>query len=100
MTAAGAFSATLLAARGRPPAYLLAGSRAHAVGSAVTDWGWRQVGVNEFETPEGERVRYLAEPWRLRAVAPGARVYRGYGATLAPEIRAMFDVGRLVEAFR
>lgn len=63
----------------RPLSLIVAGSLRDAVATAEVDWRWKRTGEFEFETPAGERVRYVADrSGLLRGRALGTRLYRGH----------------------
>ena len=43
--------------------FIVAESLRQASNTAEIDWGWRRIRNDEWETPAGERVRYLVTGW-------------------------------------
>lgn len=56
------------------PSLIVANGQRHAETTAKIDWGWKQVGRNVFETPDGERVTYVPEHC-LRGYERGTKLY-------------------------
>lgn len=78
----------------RPDAYLLAVSMRHAHLTAEIDWHWPRIGVDDFRSPEGERVRCVSDGERLRGLERGTPLYLGFEWHKARDAMAIVDAGR------